>query len=289
MFPARFDYYEAGSLDEAIELFGEHEGEVKLLSGGHSLLPTMKTGLAAPDVLIDIGSIESMRGIEAGADSTWIGANTRYAEIARHEGLRESAPTLAEAAGEVGDIQVRNRGTIGGNIAHSDPASDLPAAVLATGATITAVGPDGERAIPADEFFLGMYFTDLAEDEVLTAVEVPHLGDDDRGAYLKKASPSSGYAMVGVAVVLETDGETIESARVAANGAFDHATRLGPVEAALEGEPMTDEVAEAAGERATEDVDEADLMDDLQASSEYRGQLLRVYTKRALQRAFGSD
>lgn len=289
MYPSPFDYYAADSVSEALELLEDLDGEVELLSGGHSLLPTMKTGLAAPDAVIDIGRIDAMTGIEANGDTTTIGANTTYAEIAAHDGLGTAAPTLAQAAGAVGDIQVRNMGTIGGNVAHSDPASDLPGAVLATGATLTAEGPDGERSIAADDFFLGMYFTDLAENELLTAVEVPHLAETDRGAYLKKASPSSGYAMVGVAVVLETDGGTIESARVAANGAFDHATRLDAVEDALAGEPLAAETAEAAGERATDGVETDELMDDLQASSEYRGQLLRVYTRRAIEAAIDGD
>lgn len=286
MFPAPFDYYRAESVDEALDLLDEHaDREIELLSGGHSLLPTMKSGLASPDVIVDIGQIDDLEGIEAGEKTTTFGALTRYAAIADSEEARRTCPTLAEAAGKVGDIQVRNRGTIGGNLAHSDPASDLPAAALASDATIHARGPDGAREIPADDFFLAMFSTSLAEDEILTRIEVPNLGDGGVGAYVKKPSPSSGYAMVGVAVVLHTDGRTVESARVAANGALDHATRLEAVEDALAGAELDADLAAAAAERATEGIDEFMFMSDLQASSEFRAQLLEVYAQRALDEA----
>jgi len=284
MYPAQFEYYQAGSVDEALSLLAEHgDREVELLAGGHSLLPTMKSGLASPDVLIDLGGIDSLRGIERNGDSFSIGALTPYAEVAAHEALNHDATTFAEAAQAIGDIQVRNRGTVGGNIAHSDPASDLPAAVVASDATITVQGDGGSREIAADDFFQGMYATDVGEDEILTGIEVPALDDGDVGAYVKKPSPSSGYAMVGVGVVLQTDGREIDSARVAANGAMDHATRLSGVEDALAGSMVAD--APDAASRAIEGIEDWQFMDDLQASAEYRAQLLEVYTRRALQAA----
>lgn len=285
MFPAQFDYYRPESVEEALSVLTEHaDQEVEVLSGGHSLLPTMKSGLASPDALVDIGGIDALRGIDVGEEAVTYGALTTYATIAASDDAWEHTPTLAEAAHEVGDIQVRNRGTIGGNVAHSDPASDLPAAVLASDATITAQGPDGEREIAADDLFVGMFATSLAADELLTRISVPRIGDGV-GAYVKKPSPSSGYAMVGVAVVLEVEGDSISSARVAANGAFDHATRLEAVEEALSGAALEESVATDAASHATDGVDTFMFMSDLQASSEFRAQLLEVYTQRALAKA----
>jgi carbon-monoxide dehydrogenase medium subunit len=195
--------------------------------------------------------------------------------------VAEHAPTLADAVRQVGDVQVRNRGTIGGNLAHADPAADLPGAALASDATLVAEGPDGERSISADDFFFGMYATDLAPDELLTRVEVPS-ADGATGAYAKKPSPSSGYAMVGVAALLDTDGDSIESARVGANGVMDHGVRLESVEDALAGGSLDADAIETAAGHATDDLDVAMMMDDLQASNEFRAQLLEVYTERAL-------
>ncbi|MGM0592297.1 MAG: FAD binding domain-containing protein [Halobacteriota archaeon] len=287
MYPSAFDYYRAESVEEAFELLDEHAGtEVELLAGGHSLLPTIKSGLASPEVLIDIGQIDDLNEIQHDGDSVTIGANVNYATIASRDDLWDDVTVVAEAAKEIGDVQVRNRGTIGGNLAHSDPASDLPAAVLASSATIHAQSPDGSREIDADNFFLGMYATSLDEGEILTAVEVPTLAENEVGVYVKKPSPSSGYAMIGVAVVLETDGDTIESARVAANGAFDHAMRLDAVEDRLTGATVGDDTADEAAELATDGVEEWMFMTDLQASAEFRAQLLKVYTQRALTKAF---
>jgi carbon-monoxide dehydrogenase medium subunit len=282
MYPDEFDYVRADSVEHALDLLDEH-GDAELLSGGHSLLPTMKTGLANPDVVIDIGSIDAMSGIDHDGDTTHIGANTTYAEIADDDALWDAATVLAEAAENIGDVQVRNAGTIGGNLAHADPASDLPAAALAGDLTLIAQGRDGQRRIDADGYFLGMYMTDLREKELLTGVEVPHQDPDTHSAYVKKASPSSGYAMIGVAAQLDLDGGRVASAGVGANGAMDHGVRLGPVEDALEGEELTEAVIEDAAALATEDLDEAMMMEDLQASAEFRAQLLKVYTERALE------
>ncbi|WP_197075800.1 xanthine dehydrogenase family protein subunit M [Halostagnicola sp. A56] len=245
----------------------------------------MKNGLAKPDVVVDIGHIESMRGIEKNGDATSIGALTTYAEIDDDEELWADATVLAEAASEIGDTQVRNRGTIGGNLAHSDPASDLPGAAIASDLTLVVEGPDGERRIDADEFFVAMYMTDLAEDELLTRIEVPRGDGATSGAYVKKPSPSSGYALVGVAAQLQVDDGTVTAARIGANGVMDHAVRLEPVEDAIEGERLSDDAISAAAERAADDLEEAMMMDDLQASAEFRSHLLETYTKRALERA----
>lgn len=283
MFPDEFDYHRAESVGDALDLLAEYP-DAEVLAGGHSLLPTMKNGLAKPDVVVDIGHIESMRGIDRNGDATSIGALTTYAEIDDDEELWADATVLAEAASEIGDTQVRNRGTVGGNLAHSDPASDLPGAAIASDLTLVVEGPDGERRIDADEFFVAMYMTDLAEDELLTRVEVPQSDGATSGAYVKKPSPSSGYALVGVAAQLQVDDGTVTAARIGANGVMDHAVRLEPVEDAIEGERLTDDAVSAAAERAADDLEEAMMMDDLQASAEFRSHLLETYTKRALER-----
>lgn len=282
MYPDEFDLYEATTVDEAIDLMEEHAGaETELLAGGHSLLPTMKTGLASPDVVIDIAGIESMEGIDAGGDTVSIGAMTNYADIADSDAVGTGAPALAEAAAAVGDRQVRNMGTIGGNIAHADPASDLPGAVIAANADIVVQGADGERSVSADEFFFGMYATDVGPAELVTRIDVPN-ASDAVGGYAKRPSPSSGYAIVGVAAQLELDGDTVGSASVGSNGAADHGVRLEPVEDALAGESLSEGTIERAASRATDDLDEAMLMEDLQASGEFRAHLLEQYTERVL-------
>lgn len=282
MFPAQFDYYKASSVSEALDLMEEHaDEETEILAGGHSLLPTMKSGLASPDALIDISGIDAISGIETDGDTTTIGATTNYVDVIDSSDLAENVSVFPSAVEQVGDVQVRNRGTIGGNLAHADPASDLPAAALAADATIVVEGRDGEREIPVDDFFLGMYATDVAEDELLTGVRLPN-APDVGGAYAKKPSPSSGYAMVGVAAALEVDGDEVTSARIAANGVMDHGVRLEPVEDALVGESADEDAIAEAADHAGDDLDEMLMMDDVQASADFRAHLLTVYTKRAI-------
>jgi carbon-monoxide dehydrogenase medium subunit len=285
MYPDEFDYHEPDSIAEVIDLLGEHaDAETELLAGGHSLLPAMKTGLSSPDVLIDIGDVEELRGVSADDGTLSVGASTRYSEFLDADGVHERAPALAAAVEQVGDRQVRNRGTIGGNLAHADPASDLPGAALVSEATMVVEGPDGEREVSAEEFFFGMYATDVGPSELVTRVEIPS-ASDAVGTYVKKPSPSSGYAMVGVAALLEPDDDTVSSARLGANGAMDRGVRLEPVEEALEGESLDEETIAEAAAHATDDLDVDLMMDDLQASGEFRAQLLDVYTERALEEA----
>ena len=286
MYPAGFQYERAGTVEEAVDFLIEYAGsETELLAGGHSLLPTMKSGLASPSVLIDIGRIDGLRGIERDDDTTTIGALTSYADIEEANDLWDDCPVVAEAASEIGDVQVRNMGTIGGNIAHADPGSDMPASILAADATLHIYGQDGQREIPAEDFFQEMFTTDLGEAEILTGVEVPNCDANTTSAYVKRSSPSSGFALVGVATLLQTDGDSIQSARVATTGATDYAVRLAPVEDALTGATLSPETLTAAAERATEDLGGATLMSDNQASSKFRGQLLIQYTNRALTQA----
>jgi carbon-monoxide dehydrogenase medium subunit len=282
MFPGEFDYHEATTVAEAIELLEANAtAETELLAGGHSLLPAMKTGLSSPDVLIDIGGVDDLHGVAVEDDTLVIGAATSYSDLLAVDAAHEHAPALTAATERVGDRQVRNRGTVGGNLAHADPASDLPAAALVSEATLVVRGPDGERTVPAEEFLFGMYATDVGPSELLTRIEVPSAADAV-GAYAKKPSPSSGYAMVGVAALLELDGDTVTSARVGANGVVDHGVRLETVEEALTGERLDDARIETAAGRATDDVDTTMLMDDIQASGQFRLALLAEYTERAL-------
>jgi carbon-monoxide dehydrogenase medium subunit len=282
MYPDNFEYHSADSVENAVSLLADNP-EAELIAGGHSLLPTMKTGLASPDALVDISGVDDLVGIQRGDDSTQVGAMTVYADIADDDRLWDDATVLAEATSEVGDRQVRNRGTIGGNVAHADPASDLPAAVLAADATIHVHGPDGDRQVHADDFFMGMYATAAGEDEVVTAVEVPHEDDDTASGYVKKPSPSSGYAMVGVAARLTVDGDTVTDARIAANGVMDHGVRLSAAEDALAGETFDEATVGAAADAAGDSLDEYMVMEDQQASAEFRLQLLGVYTERVLE------
>jgi len=282
MYPDEFDYYEATTVGEALDLLDEHSGaETELLAGGHSLLPAMKSGLSSPEVLIDVSGIDALHGVSVDGETLVVGAMTSYSDLIDAEVAHENAPAFTAAVEEVGDRQVRNRGTIGGNLAHADPASDLPGAALASDATIVAEGQDGEREIPVDDYFFGMYATALDPGELVTRIEIPAT-PAATGAYAKKPSPSSGYAMVGVAALVETDGDTVTSARVGANGVLDRGVRLDAVEETLAGASLDEEAIDSAAAAATEGIDETMMMSDLQASAEFRAVLLEAYTKRAL-------
>lgn len=284
MYPKAFDYHRAESVEEVLSLLADHD-DAELLAGGHSLLPTIKSGLADPGTLIDISEIGDLSGVEATDEGVRIGATTTYADALASDVLAERAPAVSDAIGEIGDVQVRNRGTVGGNVAHADPASDLPGPLLAADATVHVRGEDGMRSIPIDDYFLAMYTTAIEEGEIVTGISIPTC--EGSGAYVKKTSPSSGYAVVGVGVRLAVSDGEIESARVGANGAFGYGRRLEPVEEFLAGEAIdgTDVLASEAGERATADVEEWELIEDIDTSSEFRGRLLEAYTERAVDRA----
>lgn len=292
MYPPQFDYYRAGTVAEALELLSAHaDRDPELLAGGHGLLPSMKTGRASPEVLVDIGSVDALQSIETDDEAVTVGALATHADLAASEVLREHVPVLAEAAANVGDPQVRNRATIGGNLAEADPAADLPAAVVAADATLRVRGRDGEREVAAEEFFVGREETVLADGELVTAIRLPH--SEGSGAYAKKTHPASGYAMVGVAAVVSVDGDEVAGARVAANGVLDRAVRLQAVEDALVGAAAEPEAVAAAAGRAADDLDPERLVGDVHASGEFRTHLLEPYTERAvgraLERATGGD
>ncbi len=273
MYPASFEYYRASSVDEALKLLGEQEG-AKLMAGGHSLIPMLKLHLASPAAVIDIGRIDTLKGVEKDGDMCHVGALTTHNEVAA-SCLRDCAPVLAEAAGKVGDPAVRNKGTIGGNVAHADPASDLPAALLATFSTLHLRGPDGTRSVAAEDFFTGLLETDMKEGEILTHLDVPCLSGGS--AYLKVEHPASGYAVCGVAAVIG-DGKVT----LAYNGVAPVPFVAAGVGEALSGSDLSDDAIEAA---VDESFSVAEPLADVYASGEYRVALAKAYGKRALKAA----
>src|SRR5262245_53731579 len=283
MYSAEFDYYRAGSLSEAQELIAANPG-AKLLAGGHSLIPLLKLRLAMPTALIDIGRVSELRGITRTEGSLRIGALTTHAEIAASADLRQSAAALAEAAAQIGDPAVRNRGTIGGNIAHADPASDLPTVLVALGAHIHVVGPRGERTIDAAHFFTGIMATALAEDEIVSSVVVPAAARGEASAYVKFPHPASRYAVVGAAALAIVSQGKFSAVSAALGGLLPHARRLPAVEHALVHQPATEAAIAAAAAHVLDDIgDQAN--GDLFASAEYRKAIAPVYVKRALSAA----
>jgi len=243
MIPASFDYESPKTLNEALSLLASHE-DAKLLAGGHSLLPAMKLRLANPALLIDLGRIGGLDYIRDGGDTISIGALTTHGTVASSQLLLSSSPLLAQAAANIGDIQVRNRGTIGGSLAQAHPSADYPAAVLALDAQILASSQSGERVIPVGEFFTGMFTTALRPDEIITEIRVPKTTDAGT-VYKKFAHPASGYAVVGIAAVVRGSTTKIEAVAVGITGVGEIAYRAEAVETALRGKPAST-IAEAA-------------------------------------------
>lgn len=281
MYPAEFDYHAPTALADALHLLQGHDGTVKVLAGGQSLLPLMKLRLADASTLVDIGRIAELRGIREDGDAVVIGATTTYRDILDSAVVGRRVPLLVDTVRQIGDMQVRSRGTIGGSLAHADPGGDLPATVLAVDAQMTAAGSGGTRTIAARDFFTGMLTTSLNEGEVLTSVRLPALDQARTGsAYLKHRHPASGYAVVGVAAIvrLAADG-TCQEARVGVTGAGSQAMRAGGVESALQGKALDDATLADAASHAAEGLD---LLSDPYASAEFRGHLAQVLTRRAL-------
>jgi carbon-monoxide dehydrogenase medium subunit len=269
MYPAPFEYLRASSTDEAIDALTEYGDEAKFLAGGHSLLPLMKLRLATPSVLVDIGRLDELSYVRDGGDHIAVGALTRHHDVQNDALLRAEVPLLAHTAGLVGDPQVRHRGTIGGSLAHGDPASDLPAAALATDATLVAQGPDGRRELPAAEFFMGFLETALAPDELLVEIRFPK--GTEGWSYQKFNRRAQDWAIVGVAAQRWADGRTA----VALVNMGPTVVRATAVEAALTGGASAAEAAELAAEGTEPSAD-------LHASPEYRRHLARVFVGRAL-------
>lgn len=281
MIPGAFQYFAPTSVEEAIGLLQEHGDEAKLLAGGHSLLPAMKLRLAQPGVLIDINKIESLRSIAVNGN-VQLGSLATYSAIAESADVRAACSVLAECCEQIGDIQVRNRGTIGGSLAHSDPAADLPAVALALDAVMTVQGPNGTRDIAAGDMFIEMLTTALEPEEVITRVTLPRLGAGEGAVYEKLRNPASRYAIVGIAAYVKMNGSTISAARVAVTGAGIKAVRQPALEAALVGSDGGADALDTAAALAGEDVD---FLGDIHASEDYRRAMVKVYARRALVRA----
>ncbi len=279
MYSANFDYVRANTVAEAIALLGARDN-ARLMAGGHSLIPAMKMRLDEPGTVIDIGRIGELKGIQVRDGQVRIGALTTHTEIARSALVPVG---MREAAGMIGDPQVRNRGTIGGNVSHADPASDLPTILNALGATFYLTSSKGERMVSVGNFFKGFFETDKRKGEVLVAVEVPAAG---ASAYEKMANPASGYCMVGVGVALTASNGVCTAARVAVGGLTPSTTRCPSVEAALVGKPLTAAVFAQASQAAAGDLGD-DCIGDIHASADYRKAMLSVYIRRALAKAAG--
>ncbi len=287
MYSADFDYYRAGSVTEAEELLKTHPG-AKLLAGGHSLIPLLKLRLAAPEAVIDIGRIAELRGISVGDGVVRIGSLTTHADLAGSADVQRHAAALAEAATQIGDPAVRNRGTVGGNVAHADPASDLPTVLCALGASLRMTGPAGERSVAASEFFQGVMTTSLGADELLTSIEVPVAQAGQGSAYAKFAHPASRYAVVGVAACVTVAGGSCTDASVAVGGVVPAPTRATSVEQALVGQTLSAEAISKAAQSVGGDLgDDAELLGDIFASAEYRKAVTHVWVQRAVTAAAG--
>lgn len=273
------DYQRPRTIQEAVRALSTAR-EAKVLAGGHSLLPLMKLGLAQPRTLIDIGGIASLREIRSTGSEITIGALATHAEIAADPSIAKSFTALSDAAASVGDVQVRARGTIGGSLAHADPAADEPAAILAFDAVLTAIGPKGERTIKASGFFRGTFETALAADEILTQIRIPAPAPRTGSAYVSFPHPASGFAVVGVAAVVTRGADgTIAKAQVAVTGAGERQFRAGAAEKALVGSRGdAAAVAKAAGAAA----EGLTPLADLAASATFRTHLVSVFTKRAV-------
>jgi len=282
MYPAQCEYHKASTVKEALDLLGKYKDEAKLLAGGHSLLPAMKLRLAQPKHLIDIGKVAGLSGVKEEGGTLVIGAMTTHYAIESSALLKSKCPLLPEVAGHIGDPMVRNMGTIGGSLAHADPAADWPAAAIALNVDLVAEGPKGKRTIKADDFFKGLLTTALADDEILTEIRVPAAAANVKSAYVKFPHPASRFAVVGVAAVLTMDGGKVSKASIGITGAGSKAVRAKGVEAAITGKAADAASIQAAAEKGADGVD---VQPDLQGSEEYKKHLLKVFSKRAIEAA----
>ena len=280
MISTPFEYSRATSLEDALARLRAANGGGKLVAGGHSLIPLMKLRLSEPGTLIDIARIPGLSGIRETTGTIEIGAGTVHHDVATSALLQQSCPMVAEAAAAIGDPQVRNRGTLGGSLAHADPAADYPAVMLALDADIHVMGPTGARVVKAHDFFRGLFTVDLAADEIIVGVQFRPV---KCAAYAKLYQRASHFAIVGVAAALEVENGTIRSARIGLTGASSHATRLTDVEARLAGKPLSVSSIEEAVRLAGASLQ--DINSDIHASEEYRRAMIPVFTWRALKRA----
>ena len=274
MHPANFDYHRASSIDEAESLWKENS-DASFLAGGHSLIPAMKLRLSDPGTLVDISGINDLKGISRDGDTVRIGALTTHREVGSSDVVKDGCSALSEAAGMIGDPQVRNRGTIGGNVAHADPASDYPGILMALGATIVT----SSRSIVVDDFFTGLFETALNDGEVITEIQVPAIGTSSGAAYTKFFNPSSRYAVVGVGALVSKSNGSCTSCRIGVTGAADHAFRASVAEETLQGSDLGEDAVAASAAKVA---DGQEMLSDLSASANYRTHLCGVMAKRAI-------
>ena len=279
MIPAAFEYVKASSVAQAIALLNQHGDEAKVIAGGHSLLPAMKLRLSQPAVLIDIAHVAELKGIKTAGSTLTIGAGETYHAIATSATVISACPVLASCTGQIGDIQVRNAGTIGGALAHADPAADLTAVFLALGGTVTVQSAGGTRSIAADDLFVSMLMTALDSGELITAVNVPVMSKGQGAAYAKLKHPASRYAIVGVAATVTISNGVVSACRVAVTGAGPQAVRQPSVEKALIGTSGDAAAIKAACVSAGADME---YLGDIHASEDYRRAMVKVYAARAL-------
>jgi carbon-monoxide dehydrogenase medium subunit len=282
MIPPAFEYAAPASVDEAVRLLQEKGDDAKVLAGGHSLIPLMKLRLAAPSFLVDLGKISELRYIRDQGDHAAIGAMTTHRTLETSQLLQERLPLVAQAASMVGDAQVRNRGTFGGTVAHSDPASDLPAVLKALRGEIVAVGPDGQRVISAEDFFQDVWTNALEPTEIVTEIRIPYGRGRPAQAYEKFRIRASDWALVGAAVDVERNNGSIGRASIVLTNVGSVPVRASAAEQVLQGQQPSADVVRSAAERASDGLDPTP---ELKASPEYKRHLARVLTRRALQAA----
>ena len=280
MIATPFAYERATSLDDAVAKLVAKKGDAKLIAGGHSLVPLMKLRLSEPKVLIDISRIPGLAGVQEREGRIQVGASTVHRVVASSTLLRDRCPVLCDAAAEIGDPQVRNRGTVGGSLAHADPSADYPAAMLAVDAEVHIKGPNAWRVSKASDYFRDLFTVDLEPDEIIANVQFVPMRVS---GYAKLHQRASHYAIVGVAAALDLADGRIRSARIGLTGATPHAVRLTNVEQALAGQPLSDATIAAAARLAGADL--AEVNTDIHASGDYRRAMIQVFTRRALERA----
>jgi carbon-monoxide dehydrogenase medium subunit len=282
MIPAQFDYARANTLDEALSLLAQNE-DAKILAGGHSLIPAMKLRLTQPSLLVDIARIKDLAYIREEDGQIRIGAATTHYQIESSDSLKQICPLLPDCASHIGDVQVRNKGTIGGSVAHADPAGDWPAAIVALGAEMIAISKNGERAIKADDFFVDLLTTALEPGEILREIRINRTNGRSGHAYAKMHHPASGFAVVGVAANLSLSADGLcERASIGVTGVSSKVYRASAVESALSGAKLD---AQAISNASAHAADGVDINGDLFASADYRRHLANVYTKRAIEAA----
>jgi carbon-monoxide dehydrogenase medium subunit len=282
MIPGDFTYFAPGSVDEAVKLLNEHGFDAKILAGGQSLIPAMRFRLAMPEVIIDINGIADLSYVRQENGHLAIGSMTREVQVEESDAVNSQYSLLSDAVAVIADPIVRNMATVGGNIAHADPANDHPAVMLAYDAQVIAKGPNGTRTIAIDDFFTGLFENSLEDNEILTEIRIPTPGKNSGGAYQKIERKVGDYAVSAVAVQLTMDGDTCSAARIALTNVSPVPMRATNAEAALVGKKVSDDVLEAAGIAAAA---ECDPSPDLRGSIDYKRDLTRVLTKRAIRMA----